>query len=49
MFTGLIKGIGVQGVQVEEIYSIDKETLEDLKYVHSEALDYDTTDIYSTN
>ncbi|KAF9121282.1 ubiquitin carboxyl-terminal hydrolase [Mortierella sp. 14UC] len=34
VFTGLIKGIGVSGVQVEEIYSIDKETLEDLKPVH---------------
>ncbi|KAF9114525.1 hypothetical protein BGX27_010582 [Mortierella sp. AM989] len=34
VFTGLIKGIGVNGVQVEEIYSIDKETLEDLKPVH---------------
>lgn len=32
VFTGLIKGIGVSGIQVEEIYSIDKETLEDLKY-----------------
>ena len=32
VFTGLIKGIGVSGVQVEEIYSIDKETLDDLKY-----------------
>ncbi|KAG0342535.1 ubiquitin carboxyl-terminal hydrolase [Podila horticola] len=34
VFTGLIKGIGVSGIQVEEIYSIDKETLEDLKPVH---------------
>ncbi|KAG0357144.1 ubiquitin carboxyl-terminal hydrolase, partial [Mortierella sp. AD032] len=34
VFTGLIKGIGVSGVQVEEIYSIDKDTLEDLKPVH---------------
>ncbi|KAI1313824.1 hypothetical protein EDD11_002492 [Mortierella claussenii] len=34
VFTGLIKEIGVKGVQVEEIYSIDKETLEDLKPVH---------------
>ncbi|KAF9963686.1 ubiquitin carboxyl-terminal hydrolase [Modicella reniformis] len=34
VFTGLIKGIGVNGVQVEEIYSIDRETLEDLKPVH---------------
>ncbi|KAF9411557.1 ubiquitin carboxyl-terminal hydrolase [Podila epigama] len=34
VFTGLIKGIGVSGVQVEEIYSIDKETLEDLKPIH---------------
>ncbi|KAG0225396.1 ubiquitin carboxyl-terminal hydrolase isozyme L5 [Mortierella sp. GBAus27b] len=34
VFTGLIKGIGVKGVQVEEIYSIDRETLEDLKPVH---------------
>ncbi|ORZ10299.1 ubiquitin carboxyl-terminal hydrolase L5 [Lobosporangium transversale] len=34
VFTGLIKGIGVNGVQVEEIYSIDKETLEDLRPVH---------------
>ncbi|KAG0266481.1 ubiquitin carboxyl-terminal hydrolase [Mortierella polycephala] len=34
VFTGLIKGIGVSGVQVEEIYSIDRETLEDLKPVH---------------
>ncbi|GJJ75567.1 ubiquitin carboxyl-terminal hydrolase L5 [Entomortierella parvispora] len=34
VFSGLIKGIGVNGVQVEEIYSIDRETLEDLKPVH---------------
>ncbi|KAF9434374.1 hypothetical protein BGZ76_008115 [Entomortierella beljakovae] len=34
VFTGLIKGIGVNGIQVEEIYSIDKETLTDLKPVH---------------
>ncbi|KAG0334658.1 ubiquitin carboxyl-terminal hydrolase [Podila humilis] len=34
VFTGLIKGIGVSGIQVEEIYSIDKETLEDLKPIH---------------
>ncbi|KAG0004136.1 ubiquitin carboxyl-terminal hydrolase [Entomortierella chlamydospora] len=34
VFTGLIKGIGVSGVQVEEIYSIDKEILEELKPVH---------------
>ncbi|KAG0211425.1 ubiquitin carboxyl-terminal hydrolase [Mortierella sp. GBA30] len=34
VFTGLIKGIGVSGIQVEEIYSIDRETLEDLKPVH---------------
>ncbi|KAK3829190.1 MAG: ubiquitin carboxyl-terminal hydrolase [Benniella sp.] len=34
VFSGLIKGIGVNGVQVEEIYSIDRDTLEDLKPVH---------------
>ncbi|KAF9579548.1 hypothetical protein BGW38_004149 [Lunasporangiospora selenospora] len=34
VFTGIIKGIGVSGVQVEEIYSIDRDTLADLKPIH---------------
>ncbi|KAF9973702.1 ubiquitin carboxyl-terminal hydrolase [Actinomortierella ambigua] len=34
VFTGLIRGIGVKDIQVEEIYSLDKETLYDLKPVH---------------
>ncbi|KAF9163445.1 Ubiquitin carboxyl-terminal hydrolase bap1 [Actinomortierella ambigua] len=34
VFSGLIRGIGVKDVQVEEIYSLDKETLHDLKPVH---------------
>ncbi|XP_060603819.1 ubiquitin carboxyl-terminal hydrolase isozyme L5-like [Ruditapes philippinarum] len=34
VFTELIKGFGCEGVQVEEIWSLDEETLKDLKPVH---------------
>ncbi|KAK3606673.1 hypothetical protein CHS0354_029583 [Potamilus streckersoni] len=34
VFTELIRGFGVEGVQVEEIWSLDKDTFKDLKPVH---------------
>ncbi|XP_053380639.1 ubiquitin carboxyl-terminal hydrolase isozyme L5-like [Mercenaria mercenaria] len=34
VFTELIKGFGCEGVQVEEIWSLDEETLKNLKPVH---------------
>ncbi|EFO15265.1 ubiquitin carboxy terminal hydrolase UCH-L5 [Loa loa] len=34
VFTELVRGFGVSGVQVEELYSLDKELFSDLKPVH---------------
>ncbi|KAL5483714.1 hypothetical protein EMCRGX_G020121 [Ephydatia muelleri] len=34
VFTELIRGFGVQGVQVEEIWSLDEQSLEQLGHVH---------------
>jgi hypothetical protein len=32
VFTELIRAFNVQGTQVEEVWSLDSQTLEDLKY-----------------
>jgi len=34
VFTELIKGFGVQGLQVEELWSLEEESFEELKPVH---------------